>query len=86
MNLLSTTSRDIILLLDNGTITSLQIVQEYRRRIKRDNPSGFWLNPIIELAPEDVVLEIAFKRDRERLRKTLKAHYIAFLFCCQSTI
>ena len=71
IELLSATTTDLLTLLENRTVTSVQLVQEYQRRIARDNRRGLWLNAILSTAPEENVLQIAQERDEQRARGEL---------------
>jgi Asp-tRNA(Asn)/Glu-tRNA(Gln) amidotransferase A subunit family amidase len=79
--LLTTTADDLSRLLHNGTATSVQLVQEYQRRIKRGNKAGLWLNPLLLLAPQHDVLAIAKESDEERMRGASRGilHGITFV-------
>ena len=81
VDLISATTRDILDLLENGTVTSAQLVSEYQRRIERDNRAGFWLNAILSTAPKDQVLQLAKQRDKERWQGKLRGslHGVPFV-------
>ncbi|KAK2591840.1 hypothetical protein QQS21_010479 [Conoideocrella luteorostrata] len=66
VDLLSMTARDIASLLENNTFTSLEVVNEYVRRIKLDDRSGLGLHSILELTPLSTLVGIAKQRDLER--------------------
>ncbi|KAK7393942.1 hypothetical protein QQX98_013271, partial [Neonectria punicea] len=72
LDLLTLTSHDLSDLLQNGTVSSVQLVQEYYRRILRDDRAGFQLHSIISLAPLDKTLAIAQERDEERHASKLR--------------
>lgn len=65
IDLLAATTHDLQALLSNGTVTSVQLVSEYQRRMQRDNRAGLWLNAIIDTAPKEA-LRVAKERDDER--------------------
>lgn len=66
IDVLTATTVDLIKHLEDGTLTSFQLVSEYQHRIARDNKAGLWLNAILSTAPEDNVLQIAKERDVQR--------------------
>ncbi|KAK7429915.1 hypothetical protein QQZ08_003537 [Neonectria magnoliae] len=66
LDLLTLTSHDLSDLLQNGSVSSVKLVQEYYRRILRDDRAGFQLHSIISLAPLDKTLAVARERDEER--------------------
>lgn len=72
-DLLTLTAQDITQLLSNQTFTSLQLTQEYLRRIELDDRSGLGLHTMLELAPVDITLGIARERDLERQRGILRS-------------
>lgn len=81
LDLLTLTAHDLSELLQNDTISSVQLVQEYYRHILRDNRAGFQLRSIISLAPLDKVLAIAKERDDERHANRLRGplHGVPFI-------
>lgn len=66
LDLLTLSARDITDILRNSTITSLQITEEYLRRIKLDDRSGLGPRTMLELTPIQNVISIAKERDLER--------------------
>ena len=70
INVLTATTDDLLALLQNGTVTSVQLVTEYEWRITRDNKAGHWLNAILSSAPTEA-LRIAKTRDEQRAQGKL---------------
>lgn len=66
LDLLTLGGRELSHLLENGTINSVQLVEEYLRRIALDNTEGLRLRAILSLAPRDDLVAIAKLRDTER--------------------
>jgi amidase len=66
IDLLTVTVRDIVGLLENGTITSEQLVTQYLARIDENNYRGLKLRAVLEVAPYDSLIEQARRCDVER--------------------
>lgn len=73
LDLLTLSAHDIANLLENNTITSLQITKEYLRRIQLDDRSGLGLHTILESTPVHTVLSIANERDVERQKGLIRS-------------
>ena len=67
IDLLTIETHDLSSLLGNGTTTSVQLVQEYLRRIELDNFHGLQLRAVLNLSPREHVIAIAKMLDQERL-------------------
>ncbi|KAJ8129603.1 hypothetical protein O1611_g4029 [Lasiodiplodia mahajangana] len=78
---LTATLADVSRLLEEGSLTSVDLVNAYTGQIKKHNKNGASLNAVISLAPENTVLENARKSDQERaMGKThSRLHGIPFL-------
>jgi amidase len=72
-DLLTLTAQDATQLLSNQTFTSLQLTQEYLRRIELDDRSGLGLHTMLELTPPDIIFGIARERDLERQKGILRS-------------
>ncbi|KAI9634302.1 amidase signature domain-containing protein [Dioszegia hungarica] len=66
INLLQTSITELSLLLDAGTITSVDLVGAYIDNIEKNNIAGLGLHAIIQVAPLDSVFQIAAVLDQER--------------------
>ncbi|KAK4546801.1 hypothetical protein LTR36_001533 [Oleoguttula mirabilis] len=68
-------------LLQDGNVTSIQLVQAYLAQIKKHNHAGFHLNAIISLAPQETLVATADRLDRERASGTIRSplHGIPFI-------
>ncbi|WVQ85405.1 hypothetical protein IAT38_007570 [Cryptococcus sp. DSM 104549] len=66
LNLLQTSIVELSGLLEDGNLTSVQLVEAYLDNIERDNIAGLGLRAVIESAPRDSVLAIAQTLDSER--------------------
>jgi hypothetical protein len=66
IDLLTIEAHDLSQLVGNGTITSVQIVQEYLRRIELDNVHGLQLRAVLSLSPPEDVFATAKMLDQER--------------------
>jgi hypothetical protein len=66
VDLLTATTQDLLQLLQDGTVTSVQLVSEYQRRINRDNRAGLWLNAMLSTTPPDTINALAKERDEQR--------------------
>ncbi|KAI5453075.1 hypothetical protein NCC49_006104 [Naganishia albida] len=67
VDLLTVTIQQLRDHLRKGAFTSVQLVQEYLRRIERDNHRGLELGAVIEVAPYDKLVAIA--NDLDTMRK-----------------
>ena len=65
-DLLTATVRDLVILLDAGTVTSEQLINEYLARIDENNYKGLKLRAVLEIAPYDSLIEQARQYDVER--------------------
>jgi amidase len=65
-NVLTTTAIELQDALDNGKLTSKQIVQTYLKQIKKHNHPGLNLRAILSMPSEESWIEIAEILDRER--------------------
>ncbi|KAJ9102355.1 hypothetical protein QFC21_002755 [Naganishia friedmannii] len=63
VDLLTATIQDLQGHLRKGTLTSVQLVAEYIRRIEENNQQGLELRAVIEIAPKDKLLDIAQQFD-----------------------
>jgi len=52
--------------LNNGSVTSVQLVSEYVARIEANNFKGYELRAVIEVAPLSILLSQALKADALR--------------------
>jgi hypothetical protein len=66
IELLAIEAHDLSKLLGNGTITSVQLVQEYLRCIELDSVHGLQLHAVLGLSPPEDVLAAATMPDQER--------------------
>ena len=66
INYLTSTVAELVTLLDNGTVTSEQLVTAYLSRIDQNNHQGLFLRAVIEPAPYDNVIQLARIADDER--------------------
>jgi hypothetical protein len=80
-NPLAASLADVARLLDEGRLTSVDLVNAYTGQIQKHNKNGARLNAVISLVPEHTALENARKLDRERaMGKTRsRLHGIPFL-------
>lgn len=69
IDLLTLEARDISNLLQNGTVSTVQLVEEYLHRITLDNVEGLGLRPILSLTSCDLLLRDAHQLDEERVLK-----------------
>ena len=65
-DVLTTTATELHLLLESGTISSVDIVELYLSQIERHNHAGLGLNAIISVAPKRLLLQRAQELDQER--------------------
>lgn len=68
VDLLTATAYDISKYLANGTFTSLQLIEEYLRRIDADNHKGLNLRAINNLVPIETLRSLARGADDDRKR------------------
>ncbi|KAK6905673.1 hypothetical protein I203_106503 [Kwoniella mangroviensis CBS 8507] len=73
LDLLQTSIREIQELLSDGRLTSVQLVETYLARIERDNHQGLNLKAVIQSAPRQSALEIAFQLDEERSKGRIRS-------------
>ncbi|CAH0021083.1 unnamed protein product [Clonostachys rhizophaga] len=73
IDLLTLTARDVAELLNNQTFTSLQVTQEYLRRIDLDDRSGLGLHTMLEVTPRAIALHVASERDQERRKGIIRS-------------
>ncbi|WVF70570.1 hypothetical protein IAT40_005362 [Kwoniella sp. CBS 6097] len=66
LNLLSTSVPELQAFLNNGSLTSVQLVRAYLTNIERDNVQGLELRAFIQTAPAESVLRIAQQLDNDR--------------------
>ncbi len=81
IELLTLDARDISNLLQNGTVSTVQLVEEYLHRIALDNVDGLGLRPILSLMSRDLLLKGARQLDTERQQGSLRSilHGVPFL-------
>lgn len=70
INLLTATAAELQTLLRRGQVSSVNLVHAYRQQIQRYDGH---LHAMLDLAPEDKVLEQAKLRDQERADGKLKS-------------
>jgi amidase len=72
---------DVARLLDEGTLSSVDLVEAYIAQIKKHNRSGAKLNPILSLVAENTALEHAKALDQERAAGKVRSrvHGVPFL-------
>ncbi|PKK44313.1 hypothetical protein CI102_10892 [Trichoderma harzianum] len=75
IDVLKTTASDLKDMLNKGLITSRTIVETYLGQIKRHNSQGMVLNALIDIAPEESLLEFADILDAERAAGNLRGDY-----------
>ena len=63
---LSTTASQLEQMLDNGDLTSVQLLEEYFDQIEKHNKNGLSLNAIISLASREKAFDSAKALDKER--------------------
>ena len=66
VDLVTATAEDLSSYLQDRVFTSVQLVNEYLRRIELDNVRGRTLHAILRTTPKHVRLQIAQNRDEER--------------------
>jgi Asp-tRNA(Asn)/Glu-tRNA(Gln) amidotransferase A subunit family amidase len=72
---------DVARLLDEGTLSSVDLVEAYVAQIKKHNISGAKLNPILSLVAENTALDHAKTLDEERAAGKVRSrvHGVPFL-------
>ena len=73
LDLLALGSQELSLLLQNGSINSVQLVQEYLRRIDLDNEEGLRLRAVLTLVPRESTIATAKLRDIERSQNATRS-------------
>ncbi|OCF55494.1 hypothetical protein L486_06978 [Kwoniella mangroviensis CBS 10435] len=73
LDLLQTSIREIQELLSDGRLTSVQLVETCLGKIERDNYQGLNLKAVIQSAPRQSALEIAFQLDEERSKGRIRS-------------
>ena len=66
VDLVTATAEDLSNYLQGHSFTSVQLVNEYLRRIELDNARGRKLHSILRTTPKHILLQIAQTRDEER--------------------
>ena len=73
LDLLTLGSEQLSHLLQNGSINSVQLVQEYLRRIDLDNEEGLRLRAVLTLVPRESIIATANLRDTERSQNATRS-------------
>ncbi|WVF70571.1 hypothetical protein IAT40_005363 [Kwoniella sp. CBS 6097] len=73
LDLLQTSISELQTFLNNGSLTSVQLVQAYLNNIERDNIQGLGLRAVLQTAPVDSVLSIAQQLDDDRKAGNLES-------------
>ncbi|KAH8593089.1 amidase signature domain-containing protein [Bisporella sp. PMI_857] len=73
IDLLTIETHDLSNLLINSTITSIQLVQEYLRRVELDNIHGLQLRTVLNLSPLENIITTANMLDQERLNGRVRS-------------
>lgn len=73
IDLLTVETQDLANGLQNGSITSVQLVQEYLRRVELDNHQGLQLRAVLTLSPPGQLIATAESLDRERLEGIVRS-------------
>ena len=73
LDLLTLGGRELSHLLQNGSINSVQLVQEYLRRIDLDNEEGLRLHAVLTLVPRESIIATANSRDIERSQNATRS-------------
>ena len=73
LDLLTATTSQLSQQLSDGSISSLQLVQEYYRRVQIDNRQGLCLRAILSLTPRRIAMATAKARDEERRMGTIRS-------------
>lgn len=69
---LTTTAQQLVKLLDEGSITSVQILESYLSQIEQHNTQGAKCRAIISMPPRFQLVASAAKLDRERQKGKLR--------------
>ncbi|KAK0612445.1 amidase signature domain-containing protein [Bombardia bombarda] len=85
-NVLTSTLGDISRLLDEGKLTSVDLVKAYTAQIKRHNHDGLKLHALISVVPEQTALEIAKGLDEERVRGNCRSRLHGIPFIAKDTM
>jgi amidase len=72
IDVVSLTASNARALLEEGTITSVDLVKLYLAQIAKHNHQGARLNAIISTAPRSKVLELARQLDQERAERKIR--------------
>ncbi|GFZ43757.1 hypothetical protein JCM24511_01477 [Saitozyma sp. JCM 24511] len=72
LDLVRATLQDVVRALEEGQVTSVELVNRYLARIEADNINGLGLRAVLETAPKDNVLAIAQQLDEERAAGKLR--------------
>ena len=73
LDLLTLGSQELSRLLQDGSINSVQLVQEYLRRIDLDNEEGLRLRAVLTPVPRESIIAIANLRDIERSQNATRS-------------
>ena len=73
LDLLTLGSQELSRLLQEGSINSVQLVQEYLRRIDLDNEEGLRLRAVLTLVPRERIIATANLRDIERSQNATRS-------------
>jgi amidase len=63
---LTTTAVELQKRLENGSLTSVEIVETYLGQIEKFNRAGIYLNALISVAPRHIAISTALDLDEER--------------------
>ena len=72
LDLVTLTATQIRGLLEQGSVTSVELIEAYLEHIDKHNRKGLHLNALISVAPRVLVLQAARKLDYERREGTLR--------------
>ena len=73
LDLLTLGSQELSRLLQDGSINSVQLVQEYLRRLDLDNEEGLRLRAVLTPVPRESIIAIANLRDIERSQNATRS-------------
>ena len=73
LDLLTATTSELSQQLSDGSISSLQLVQEYYRRVQMENKAGLGLRAILSQTPRHITIATAKARDEERRIGTIRS-------------
>ncbi|KAJ5724093.1 amidase signature domain-containing protein [Penicillium malachiteum] len=85
-NPLTATAAELAILLDDGKLTSLDIIRVYLRQIQLHNNEGTRLNCIISVVPEGQLLEAARQLDSEREQGKIRSRYHGIPFIAKDSM